>query len=487
MERFELLDILSQDKHGIVYVAWDSVLARKVTIRRFLPFGQDGGGLDKAEVAAFESASKRLAELQHDALRSVMLGGVDPIDAIPYLVNEWVEGVSLKTFIQDTPMEPAVVIDVLRIALEMSVILSEVLGEDAVWVETEPEAIYVGAEETGRGFTFWISPFKWLGGEQQSRKLSSIVTLGEELTGWKKKLVSDNAGFGLGGWLKWLKRNPDVSLSEALKSLAVSTGQGLPPVEESDVEEEAKAIAQEAPRPAARELKQASSKTPMIIAAVLAIAVVIVAVIYVTRPKEVPSIATKEAVPAEKVPKISDSPAQAPAMMATVPPVESATARVNALAEKLQREAAERSGTAIRDENSDETPPPDDVVAKKSVNLAQERELLESRGFFLSPDQAALVRTFKNDDPVKIKGVLHGIRASESGKTIYLAFSDPEDFTLTNAVMLEKDFEGSYSLDEFRRFIGKSVAVSGTVYSENARNAYFVKITKSDQITEVLD
>ena len=129
-------------------------------------------------------------------------------------------------------MEPALVIDVLRIALEMSVILSQVLGEDAVWVETKADAIFVGAEETGRGFTFWISPFKWLGGEQQSRKLSSIVALGEDLTGWKNKLVSDGAGYGLGGWLKWLKRNPDVSLSEALDSLSSSTGQGIPPASE---------------------------------------------------------------------------------------------------------------------------------------------------------------------------------------------------------------------------------------------------------------
>ncbi len=84
-------------------------------------------------------------------------------------------------------MEPALVIDVLRIALETSIVLSHVLGEEAVWVETEVESIVVGTSESGRGFTFWISPFKWLGSEMESRKLSSIVSLGEELTGWKRK------------------------------------------------------------------------------------------------------------------------------------------------------------------------------------------------------------------------------------------------------------------------------------------------------------
>ena len=466
MVRFELLDILSQDKHGIVYVAWDSVLARKVTIRRFLPFGQNGGGLEKEEVAAFESASKRISELQHDALRSVMFGGVDPIDSIPYLVNEWVDGVSLKSLLAEEPMEPALVIDVLRIAIETSIILSQVLGEDAVWVETEANAIFVGAEETGRGFTFWISPFKWLGGEQQSRKLSSIVTLGEELTGWKKKLVSDNAGYGLGGWLKWLKRNPDVSLNEALESLASSTGQALPPAAEETV-------VQQAPRSKIPALKQASSKAPIMIAVVLAVLVMIAALIFFTKAPEATEIVADPADPQKSEAKVSAPKTEAPTPALAAPlHVNNATARVNALAEKLQREAEERS-----DGTSEKSAP------EISGDLAALRELVQSSGGYLSPDQSELVRTYKIDTPIKLKGVLLGVRASNSGKSIYLNFSDPEDHNLTNGVLKEKDFKGNYSLHEFRKFIGKSVTINGTVFSEPLKKAYFVKITTVDQIS----
>ena len=65
--------------------------------------------------------------------------------------------------------------------------------------------IIVGSEESGREFTFWISPLKWLGGNEENRGLESIVTLTEEIMGWKGQIVNDQAGRGLGGWLKWLR------------------------------------------------------------------------------------------------------------------------------------------------------------------------------------------------------------------------------------------------------------------------------------------
>ncbi len=464
MERFELLDILSQDKHGIVYVAWDSVLAQKVTIRRFLPFGPNGGGLETDEAAVFESAADRISALKHKSLRSVMFGGVDPIDSIPYLVNEWVEGVSLKSLLAEEQMEPELVIDVLRIALETSVVLSQVLGEDAVWVETEASAIFVGADETERGFTFWISPFKWLGGEQQSRKLSSIVELGEELAGWKKKLVSDNAGYGLGGWLKWLKRNPDVSLKEALESLASSTGQALPPAVEEPV------VVQQTLRPSAPKLNHASSKTPITIAVVLAVLVMIAALIFFTK-KASSETASDPAESQKPATKVSAPPTKAPTPAMGAPlPVSDATARVNALAEKLQREAEERSNLAS------------EKLAQKAADIAAQVALVESRGGYHSPDQSELVRTYKMGAPIKLKGVLLGVRASDTGKSIYLNFSDPVDQNLTNVVLKEVDFKDNYSVEEFQKFIGKSVTINGNVFTESTK-AYYVKITSLDQIS----
>ena len=470
MERFELRDITTQDKNGIVYVARDSVLGRKVSIRRFHPFGPDGGGLEKEEALAFEIAAKRLSEIQHESLRSVIFGGTDPIDAIPYLVTEWVDGESLKTVLADENMEPALVIDVLRIALEMSIILSHVLGEEAVWVETEIESIVVGTQESGRGFTFWISPFKWLGSGMQSRKLSSIVALGEELTGWKKRLVSDQAGHGLGGWLKWLKNNPDASLHEALESLSASTGKEPPVAEEI--------LVRQATQPISPKLKQTSSKTPLVITAIAALLVVSASLFYMHRTAQAPEIAAKyteqeisgvieEGSSAPPSTKTKSQPSKKTSSPATP---NDATARVNALAEKLRKEA---------DENSEK-------VAEQSARLEErikaQAKASEKRGGTVTPEQAELIKTYTSGDPVKMIGTIQKIRTSNSGKSIYIDFVGPGDIRLTGGIAHERDFKDKYDVISFEKYIGKELTLNGMVFTESS-GARYVKITSLDQIT----
>ena len=56
---------------------------------------------------------------------------------------------------------------------------------------------------------------------------------------------------------------------------------------------------------------------------------------------------------------------------------------------------------------------------------AAEKQVVESSNDYLTPDQSQLIRTFKNKTPVKLRGTLQSVRASGSGKTIYLIFSKP--------------------------------------------------------------
>jgi hypothetical protein len=223
MSRFEIEDIVSQDKRGIVFRAHDLERGHTVALRRFFPFGQDGGGLMEDEADAFRIAAHRLLSVTHPSLRSVFSGAVDPIDKMPYIVAEWVDGTKLDDELAGENLDPRLIIQLLRLALEISLSLSEILGEEAVWVETEIGSIFVGSEESGKSFVFWLSPFKWLGAEFGSRKLSALVDLGEHLAGWKGKIIGDKAGYGLGGWLKWMKNNPDASLAQALESLPTFT------------------------------------------------------------------------------------------------------------------------------------------------------------------------------------------------------------------------------------------------------------------------
>ena len=171
------------------------------------------------------SPSARLADISHPALRSVICGGCDPVDGMPFIATEWVEGEPLLPFIEQGPLPAEAATELLTQALEVCELLSHVLAEEAVWVETDLQTIIVGNPDSGRGFTFWISPLKWLGGTGENRGLESIVSLTEEIMGWTGKNVSDQAARGLGGWLNWLRApSATTSLHEARESLAAPIG-----------------------------------------------------------------------------------------------------------------------------------------------------------------------------------------------------------------------------------------------------------------------
>lgn len=287
MSRYEIEDILSQNKRGIIFRAHDSEKGLTVALRRFFPFGQDGGGLMEEETDAFRIATQRLADLSHPALRSIFSGAVDPIDNMPYIVVEWIDGEKLGDVLNGETLDPKLVTQVLQLALEVSQSLSEILGEEAVWVETDVDSIFVGSEESGRGFVFWLSPFKWLGAESGSRKLGALVDLGEHLAGWKGKLIGDHAGQGLGGWLKWMKNNPDASLAQALETLPsfTSDGDSPPPPPEPTF------LAPVAAHPVVK-LKQPSSIPPVMIAVCVGLVLAVGVLAYYRLTAKAPDVPT---------------------------------------------------------------------------------------------------------------------------------------------------------------------------------------------------
>jgi hypothetical protein len=238
-QRFQIEDLVVQDTSGVVFRALDTETNQQVALRRFFPFGAKGGGLDADEQIAYNIAVARLSAVSHPSLRAVISGGCDPIDGMPFIATEWIEGTRLQSYIDRGPLTPDEATNLLTQALEVCQLLSEVLAEEAVWVETGLQAIVVGAEGTGRGITFWIAPLKWLGKNDSQRGLVSIITLTEAIMGWNGKTVPDQAGRGLGGWLKWLRGAArTTSLHEAREMLAASIGVE-PPVPTKDLVREA--------------------------------------------------------------------------------------------------------------------------------------------------------------------------------------------------------------------------------------------------------
>ena len=164
IHRFHIEDLIAQDASGVTFRAVDTETGNTVAVRRFFPFGANGGGLVADEQTAYQIAVSRLAELHHPSLRATLCGGCDPIDGMPFIATEWIEGPSIQSFIDQGPLRVEVATELISQALEVCERLSDVLGEEAVWVETQLTTILADPSQNHRSFTFWIllgpSPLK---------------------------------------------------------------------------------------------------------------------------------------------------------------------------------------------------------------------------------------------------------------------------------------------------------------------------------------
>lgn len=223
INRFHIEDIIAQDTEGITYRALDTQADAMVALRRFFPFDTNDVGLRNQEQASYNVAISKFTRLNHPALRAVVGGGCDPIDGIPYIVTEWVEGDTLQSIIERGPLPAEVAAVLLTQALEVCEFLSKALEEEAIWVETDLQTIVLGNEATGRGFTFWNSPAKWLGVDGQSCGFGTLATLAEEIMDWKNKTIRDDAGGGLGKWIKWLRGAPPTTPLREVREMLTTT------------------------------------------------------------------------------------------------------------------------------------------------------------------------------------------------------------------------------------------------------------------------
>jgi hypothetical protein len=220
--RFKIEDLVSQDSTGVVFRAIDSETKLPVAIRRFFPAGTHVSGMSAEEQQVYHSTVERLAKVSHPALRRVIGGGCDPVDGMPYIATEWIEGAALDSLLETRPLSETEATMLIAQALEVCILLSEVLGSEGVWVEADVHTIIIGAEGTERPVTFWIYPFKLRGGSSQ--KLKPLISLTNAIMGWDGKSASRLSDSGLQAWLKWLHgAAKSATLREAREMLASTT------------------------------------------------------------------------------------------------------------------------------------------------------------------------------------------------------------------------------------------------------------------------
>lgn len=412
--RFHIEDLIIQDATGVVFRAIDTETGMSVAVRRFFPFGAAGGGLHPDEVTAYEIAIQRLSGLKHPALRSVICGGCDPVDGMPFIVTEWIEGDPVEPIVRHEPLPAAVAAQLLMQALEVSELLSQVLAEEAVWVETDLQTIILGSEASGRGFTFWISPLKWLGGHEQARGLRSIITLAEEVLDWGGRVVGDHAGGGLGAWLKWLHGVADTaSLREARENLAAALGEDPPPA--------ANKLLLSASRP----VPPRRSKTPLLLACGCTLIAIGVGGWLVTRHR------APRHLQGEVLAKL--------------------------LAETETDTQASVTGTNLSAVNQRQSELAAQAAEKRRELAAKETALVGRGGIFSPTDGDLLVLRRGGRETLEGKVVSTGI--SSTGKTLYLYFSDEPSATEPRGALRYTGADESLASE----WIGKTVRLNGKV------------------------
>ena len=97
---FEVLSVVGQGGMGVVYKALQKSLGRTVALKVLSPeLSADPDFVDR-----FTREAQALAQLNHPNIVTVYDSGLH--DRVPYLVMEFVDGVSLRSLLSATPPDP---------------------------------------------------------------------------------------------------------------------------------------------------------------------------------------------------------------------------------------------------------------------------------------------------------------------------------------------------------------------------------------------
>ncbi len=460
-QRFQIEDLVIQDASGVVFRALDTETNQTVAVRRFFPFGANGGGLQEDEQIAYHIAVERLAAITHPALRAVIAGGCDPVDGMPYIATEWIEGLRLEALAKRAPLDPVDAAKLLSQALEVCELLSEVLAEEAVWVETSLQSIVVAAEGTGRGFTFWIAPLKWLGKNDGQRGLESIITLTEEIMGWRGKIIADQEGRGLGGWLKWLRGTArTTTLHQAREMLAAAIGEEAPiPVK--------RLVRQAIARPVVTARKKKPSRWPILIAVAAASAALAGGGFLLVKRSQTARAGMPEIFTAE----VSSPTTEAEAIAIPPSPAAPAPARSRERSvAQVNREAAEL------------------LASSRKLDREKDARRLEiqNRGNLFEVADGELLLEKKNSE-VELEGRLAQVRFSNNGKgaTLYLEFSTTPAKDEPRGYIMRKDLTAETNLESLGKFVGKNVRLRGKVGTPSSQRRPEIEIKNLAAVHEV--
>jgi len=498
IRRFQIEDLIYQDTSGVTFRALDAETGDSVALRRFFPFGPEGGGLQPDEQTAYNIALERLAGISHPSLRAVVAGGCDPVDGIPFIATEWVDGDPLHVLMNEEPVTADSAAKLVTQALEVCELLSHVLAEESVWIDTEVSSIVVGAPKSGREYTFWISPLKWLGGGGESRGLKSIVTLTEELMGWQGLSVNDQAGRGLGIWLKWLRAAAETTtLKEARESLTAAIGVEPPPPVKTVVATSTRPISRAA-RPI-RPIPKRKSKAPVFTALILLCVVaggagwwwvnrdtsILEAEMADVRKAAAAIAGKEEAEPAATASKAADE--ALPAVPKPSAPEVSEWERHERENPPSSKPSRERNPEDVQRRINELSAKVASATEKSAQSIESQQAELEKNGGVYSPSLRDLLMK-QDGKPVEVKGRLKSLEYSNTKKSLYLVFDgdNGDEWSLARGCVTLRLAANDLKEEALKPLVGKTIKLKGVVDVQRAagKSRPLIGIKERSAITE---
>ena len=453
-QRFQIEDIITQNPLGVIYHATDVQTDKPVALRRFFPFGADGGGLSPEDQDTFRSLVRRTIGVEHPALRAVIDAGCDPVDAMPFVVTEWVIGQSLAEWMKYSKLEPEQAGLVLATALDVSSLLSQAIGREALWVDTSLSSIIIGDEDSGRSITFWVSSARTLGDAIPQDTLQALVQLAEDLLGWRVRVPGKKTQHGIVQWFNWLRDHAaSTSLAEARARLEALTADAEQPVNPAVT-----VVRMAEPLPPVRMATPSGFFHRVFVGVLVGLAAMVIGAIgwwFLTHRANLsplaarilmaqPLVGNKPSAVAANPP----SPAEpVPSTPVNPPPViDPATAARNAQAAAMQEELRRREPAHIMTQPVPR--PPSNII---NPGLA-----------VFAPEQTNELMTRRNHE-VTVEGVLVEVILARSGRNLYLEFSKPGPPFLTRGIYYVERNNQMAAHATISPWVGKRVRIHGRV------------------------
>lgn len=472
--RFQIEEMLSQDANGAVFLAMDAETSKEVLLQRFFPFGAGSGGLEGEEQTAYRNAVESMKGISHPSLRSVLDGGCDPVDGIPFLVTEAREGVSLAEFFANGPITSEQGRALAHAALELMMVIESVFGQGADWLVLTADEVEVLDE--GMGYRFSVDPMKWLGLKKGPGAIKELGSLVETALGWSGRVIAGSTAGMLSGWVRSAKTE-NMSAQDALHVL----NGGAPPPKQITLPPPTIAAALAAPAPPVYHQPLASAKSGsntglVILGAVLGLGAMAAVGVLFYNAQQAKAVAAKPSAGTAPVVIVENSKAKPSNNPPVVASADQGLSVEDKMRADIERKARELQGIAAAEDSEKSQKKPAASSRKKEKPAAAKRD-----GDY-QPSEVAEVKEQMREE-ISVMGKVAKVRMSQSGKSVYIEFEGDAANTVCGRYLTNQGKEGM-SVSELGAIEGKTVRITGVVQEEFGTNRVVVNLVTRDQVKE---